>query len=211
MGVPGIDYEVCAMEFEDDHTARRTRRRSVKSKEDLLDALSHGEKFEYLFFWGHQPSADGSITKSCFSQWFEAPFEKDGRSYPTAEHFMMAGKAELFGDSVMRDAILAADSPGKAKALGRKVQGFDEAKWLERRWDIVVEANMLKFGQNQDLREFLLATNDKVLVEASPFDKIWGIGMAVSHADALDPSKWKGLNLLGFALMEVRRNSRRQS
>jgi len=180
----------------------------LRSREDLLAALARGIAVEYLFFWGHRPSADGSITKSCFSQWFEQPFEKGGTRYRTAEHFMMAHKAELFGDTAMREAILNADSPGKAKALGRKVRDFDEAVWLEHRWDIVVEANMLKFGQNERLREYLLTTGDKVIVEASPFDRIWGIGMAASHAEAYDPAKWKGLNLLGFALMDVRERLR---
>jgi hypothetical protein len=180
----------------------------MRSVNDVIEALGRGEPVEYLFFWGHRPSADGSITKACFSQWFEAPFEKDGRRYQTAEHFMMAGKAELFGDLAMRDAILEAADPRKAKALGRKVKGFDELTWLEHRWRIVVEANLLKFGQNTAIREFLLATGDKVLVEASPFDRIWGIGLAATREEALDPSRWKGLNLLGFALMEVRERLR---
>jgi ribA/ribD-fused uncharacterized protein len=180
----------------------------VRSVQDLLDAKARGEEIDYLFFWGHRPSADGSITKSCFSQWFVAPFEKDGIRYPTAEHFMMAGKAGLFGDTEVRDAILNTTDPGKAKALGRKVKDFVDAAWREHRWEIVVEANLLKFGRNPEMRDFLLTTGDKVLVEASPVDSIWGIGLAATSEAALNPARWKGLNLLGFALMEVRERLR---
>jgi ribA/ribD-fused uncharacterized protein len=100
--------------------------------------------------------------------------------------------------------ILAAKHPGEAKKLGREVQGFDETLWLEHRSDIVLRANLAKFGQQEALRTFLLNTGDRILVEASPDDQIWGIGLAEDHPDAAVPDRWKGLNLLGFALMEVR-------
>jgi len=99
----------------------------VRTVQESIAARERGETFEFPFFRGHRKSASGETTKSCFSQWYEAAFEKDGVTYPTAEHFMMAKKAELFGDAEARDAILAATAPGKAKALGRKVKGFDEA------------------------------------------------------------------------------------
>lgn len=176
----------------------------MKTTEDLLAALSRGEHIDYLFFWGHRPRADGSIGSSCMSQWFEAPFEADGCRFATAEHYMMAGKAALFGDGAAREQILAAADPGKAKALGRKVKGFDEALWLQHRWDIVVNANRLKFSQNPRLGRFLLSTGSQVLVEASPLDTIWGIGLAADAPQAREPAAWRGLNLLGFALMQVR-------
>jgi ribA/ribD-fused uncharacterized protein len=117
---------------------------------------------------------------------------------------MMAGKARLFGDTDGVAAVLRAASPGAAKAAGRKVRGFDKDRWTTARYDIVVTGNLAEFGQHPDLRDFLLATGRKVLVEASPYDRIWGIGMAASNPDAARPSRWRGLNLLGFALMEVR-------
>ena len=117
---------------------------------------------------------------------------------------MMAEKARLFGDQAALSMVLAATTPGAAKAAGRNVRGFDEEKWLAQRWDIVVRANRAKFSQNQALRTFLLNTGDRVLVEASPVDAIWGIGMAADDADAQHPAAWQGLNLLGFALMAVR-------
>lgn len=170
----------------------------------LIDDLEQGKTHEYLLFWGHRSPASGVVTKSCFSQWFDAPFESGGHRYRTAEHFMMAHKAELFGDLRTRDEVLAADDPGKAKALGRQVENFVEDVWVRHRWDIVVQANLLKFGQHDGLLRFLLGTGRKVLVEASPLDKIWGIGLSADVPEANDPRKWNGLNLLGFALMEVR-------
>jgi ribA/ribD-fused uncharacterized protein len=174
------------------------------SVEDLVRAMDKGLRPKYLFFWGHQPNADGSIGNSCFSQWFNAGFEVEGQRYATAEHFMMAGKARLFGDDAVLARILACGSPAQAKTLGRHVEGFDEAAWQQARFDIVVRANEAKFSQNAAMRDHLLATGDRVLVEASPVDRIWGIGLAANDEAASKPRKWRGLNLLGFALMEVR-------
>ena len=171
---------------------------------DLLAHIATGTQPDYLLFWGHRPSRDGSIGKTCMSQWFEAGFAVDGLRYPTAEHFMMAGKARLFGDGEIAGQILAAAEPGAVKALGRKIRGFDEATWVAHRSGIVEAANLAKFSQNPALRDFLLATGEKVLVEASPVDAIWGIGLAADDARAQDPAQWPGLNLLGFALMQVR-------
>jgi len=129
----------------------------------------------------------------------------DGQRYPTAEHFMMAEKAALFGDLAARARVLEAPTPGAAKALGRDVLGFDEAVWLANRFAIVVRANQAKFTQHPELGAFLKQTGSRILVEASPVDNIWGIGLAQDDARANDPSQWEGLNLLGFALMEIRR------
>lgn len=171
---------------------------------DLIASLGQGYPPKYLFFWGHQPQKDGTIGKSCFSQWFDAAFTVDGTSYPTAEHFMMAEKARLFADEGSRARILSAATPAQAKKLGRGVQGFDDTTWNDARFGIVVKGNLAKFSQNPPLAEFLHQTGDRVLVEASPVDRIWGIGMAAAEAEALGPHRWPGLNLLGFALMEVR-------
>lgn len=117
---------------------------------------------------------------------------------------MMAEKARLFGDEVTRAEILKADGPKAAKQLGRSVKNFDDALWEEKRFEFVVEGNHAKFKQNPELGSFLIGTGDKVLVEASPLDRIWGIGLGANAASATDPRQWRGLNLLGFALMEVR-------
>jgi ribA/ribD-fused uncharacterized protein len=100
--------------------------------------------------------------------------------------------------------MLADDDPGKAKSAGRKVRSFDEATWAEHRYGLVVAANEAKLGRHSALRGFLLATGDRVLVEAGPYDTVWGIGLAASQPEAARPSAWRGLNLLGFALMDVR-------
>ena len=159
---------------------------------------------KFLFFWGHQPNKDGSISKTCFSQWWVSSFEVDKVIYKTAEHWMMAKKAELFKDHAILEKILQAKSPAEAKKFGREVKNYNETLWLAARFDIVKEGNYHKFSQNPELKTFLLNTKERVIVEASPVDAIWGIGMAGDHKDILNPEKWRGLNLLGFALMEVR-------
>jgi ribA/ribD-fused uncharacterized protein len=180
----------------------------ARDRETLAALVQSGARLKYLFFWGHQPLPGGEIGKPCLSQWWPAPFTVDGDTYPTAEHFMMAEKARLFGDEETRARILQASHPKAAKALGRKVRGFSEESWCAGRFEIVVRGNLAKFGQNPALREFLENTGDRVLVEASPVDRIWGIGLAADDPRAEYPDQWRGLNLLGFALMEVRRQFR---
>lgn len=159
---------------------------------------------KYLFFWGHRPSKNGSVTASCFSQWWEQSFTVDKIDYASAEHWMMAEKAKLFGDADTKELILKAKSPGEAKKLGRKVKKFDPIKWDQEKYTIVINGNFHKFQQHPEMREFLVNTGKRVLVEASPVDPIWGIGLAADNEAAQHPIRWKGENLLGFALMEVR-------
>jgi ribA/ribD-fused uncharacterized protein len=175
----------------------------IRSKQDLISCLNAGNKVKYVFFWGHQKPTVG-VTKSCFSQWYESPFEANGNSFQTAEHFMMYEKAMLFGDNIAAERILATSNPGEAKAIGREVIGFEQPAWEAQRFEIVVSANVAKFGGAPELKEFLLKTGNRVLVEASPVDRIWGIGLAVDDSLCENPNKWKGENLLGFALMEAR-------
>ncbi|MFS2035384.1 NADAR family protein [Polaromonas sp. CT11-55] len=174
--------------------------------ENLRSRFNGGERLKFVFFWGHQPSKHG-VTASCFSQWYGAPFVVDGQLYPTAEHFMMAEKALLFGDQETRAKVLQATNPGAAKALGRQVRDFNEALWLEHRFSIVLRANEAKFAQNSELRQFLQKTGDRILVEASPVDRVWGIGLTQDDEKVNNPNQWEGLNLLGFALMQVRRDA----
>ncbi len=169
----------------------------------LLKRAESGQKQKYVFFWGHREKPE-QVTKVCFSQWYSASFSVDGRRYPTSEHWMMAEKARLFGDMEIYEKVFSAGSPGAAKALGRQVSGFDANIWDAEKYEIVVEGNRYKFGQNLKLTEFLIGTGKRVIVEASPLDEIWGIGLAVEDDRVENPRKWKGENLLGFALMEVR-------
>lgn len=176
----------------------------IRNNEDLIKYLNNGADAEYVFFWGHQKPKKG-ISKSCFSQWYESPFNYDGKHFETAEHFMMYEKARLFCDDASADKVLSALSAKKAKEIGREVRGFNQGVWEANRFEIVVTANLAKFSANSALRDFLLGTDGKVLVEASPVDRVWGIGLAKDDSRCDDPRKWKGLNLLGYALMEVRK------
>jgi len=170
----------------------------------LIREVEEGLQPDYMLFWGHRQKRDGIVDPSCLSQWFPIAFEVAGERYATAEHWMMASKASLFADAAMRRRILKTTDPGEAKALGRKVRGFDDARWAAARYEIVVEGSVHKFASHPKLRDFLLATGDRVLVEASPRDRIWGIGLGRNNTDATNPSRWRGQNLLGFALMEAR-------
>lgn len=176
----------------------------MQNRQQLITAINEGFTPKYLFFWGHTPSATGEITKSCLSQWYESAFVLDGVNYPTAEHYMMASKAKLFNDHENLAKILACQTPAEAKKLGRAVKNFDGETWQQHAFDIVVQANISKFSQNPTLKAFLLATGQTVLVEASPLDTIWGIGLGQDNAKAQDPQTWRGENLLGFALMTAR-------
>lgn len=176
----------------------------IRDIEELIRHVKAGNRVEYLFFWGHQLEPNGTVSKSCLSNWYPAPFMLNGIRYVTTEHYMMAQKAELFGDPGVHHAIMQAGTPKEAKQLGRKVSGFDGSVWDAHRMDIMVEGNESKFTQNAALGQFLLSTGDAVLVEASPHDSIWGIGMPEHHPSIQDPTQWSGLNLMGFALMEVR-------
>jgi ribA/ribD-fused uncharacterized protein len=172
--------------------------------EQLQQACAAGDSFDYLYFWGHSRAAGAPVGKSCLSQWYPSAFTLAGICYATAEHYMMAGKARLFDDAEALQRILAACSPNEVKAIGREIRGFDEALWRESRQAIVFEGNLGKFSQNPELARYLLGTAPRVLVEASPVDPVWGIGLAEGDSNAHAPATWRGLNLLGFALMQVR-------
>ncbi len=173
-------------------------------KYSIQQLINSPQQQKFLFFWGHQPSKSGEITSSCLSQWWESSFIENGVIYKTAEHWMMAQKALLFNDYTIYHKIGEVQTPGEAKKLGREVTGFIPKLWDQKKYEIVVRGNLLKFSQNEELKSFLLSTKNRVLVEASPVDQIWGIGMAADHPEVTTPYNWKGENLLGFALMEVR-------
>lgn len=144
------------------------------------------------------------LTGGCMSQWSKFGFVVDGVYYKYAEQYMMAEKARLFGDEKMREKIMRQTSPMIMKRLGRAVSGFDEKKWSEVSYGIVLKGNFAKFSQNENLKEYLLSTGNAVLAEANPRDTIWGIGMTEDEAIRVVEKDWKGRNLLGKALMEVR-------
>ena len=152
------------------------------------------ETATHIYFWG-----------SIYSQWAKTSFKDDSnRVFTTAEQFMMHSKALLFGDHQIAEEILKTNDPKKQKALGRKVKGFSEKLWNAHKLEIVIKGNYLKFTQNENLKKQLLATGNKVLVEGSPYDKIWGVGIKYDDPLILNESNWRGENLLGKALMKVR-------
>jgi ribA/ribD-fused uncharacterized protein len=165
------------------------------AKHDDFDGAQIIETATMVLFW--QPPA-------VFGQWTPSPFVVDEVHYSCAEQYMMAEKARLFGDEAVRAQILASASPREHKALGRKIAGFVNETWDAERLAIVVRGNHAKFGQNPSMRAQLLATADKLLVEASPLDRIWGVGLRADDPRIHDPASWRGLNLLGEALMQVR-------
>lgn len=148
-----------------------------------------------LFFWG-----------SVYSQWYTTPnqFSEDGVSYSSAEKYMMMKKAELMKDYGMHQKMLPLHDPRELKKLGREVKNWDESLWDVHKVDIVTRANFLKFYCNSDLLETMEEHKDLTIVEASPYDSVWGIGLGVEDDDVLDESKWKGSNLLGVSIMNAR-------
>lgn len=159
------------------------------------------ENLEFLFFWGHQSN---EITKSCLSQWWASDFCVGDNKYWCMEQYMMAEKARLFSDKKILEQILNSNSQHEIKSLGRKVKNFVQEVWDKAKHSIILTGSYYKFTQNDKLKEFLIGTGDKILVEASPYDAVWGIKMDVNDKDINNPLKWRGRNMLGFALMEVR-------
>ncbi len=155
--------------------------------------MSNKEKF--VFFWE---------SFSPFSQWHVKPFIVDGITFNTAEKWMMYQKALLFNDNNTANKILKTNSAKTQKSLGREVVGFKDSVWKENRERIVYEGNFHKFTQNKDILKMLLNTKGKTIVEASPSDQIWGIGLHKTDSRALNKSTWKGLNLLGYILTKLR-------
>lgn len=155
---------------------------------------------KFVFFWGGWPS-----------QWSKSPFEIDGIPYNCGEQFMMAEKARVFNDPSNEAQILVTTNPGTQKALGRAVVGFDADLWNSICRGIVFRGNLARFEQNETLRDHLLATGNRTLVEASPKDRIWGIGLHQDDPRAQVPEEWRGRNWLGIALMQVRDELKRRT
>lgn len=170
----------------------------------LTERYDRGESLEFIFFWAHAKKLGRSVGEFVLSQWYPSPFSVNEVMYKTAAHWMMARKAALFGDRVNFEKIIQADRYEDLKMLSRGIKHFDESVWREWKYEIVKEGNFHKFNQNKKLKAYLLSTTDRVLVEASPCDRVWGIGLPEESKYISDPYSWNGLNLLGFALMEVR-------
>jgi ribA/ribD-fused uncharacterized protein len=184
-----------------------------------------GPEYPYVLFWEWDITPSNPASMACFSQWFDRTFaEPDDPSvvYKTAEHYMMYHKALLFDPSVAQ-SILKAATPEEAKQRGREIKHFDRAVWARKSDGIVERGNYLKFGQNEDLKGYLLDTGEKVMVEASPTDRVWGIGFSVENAPGREKewgdNRWVcgGLcvgsadHRMGLALTRAKKQLRKES
>lgn len=138
------------------------------------------------------------------SNWYPSPFEVGGICFSSVEQYMMYEKAVTFGDLTTAKQILAESDTAKIKAYGRRVANYEETVWNGIRQIVVYGGLLAKFSQNKDLREKLKATGSEILAECAVRDTIWGIGLSMRDPDRLNMQKWRGQNLLGFALMQVR-------
>lgn len=142
----------------------------------------------------------------CFSNWHHSPGQLTlrGLSFDHTEGAFMYLKARFFGDHEVAALAAHEPDPRKVKALGRQVKGYDDAAWTCVREGLMAYCNLLKYAQNAAMREELISTGSRILVEASPYDRVWGVGLAENDPLILDPANWRGTNLLGAALMTVR-------
>ena len=171
-----------------------TSKEITKGTDSLLSIVDVSKENKFEFFWG-----------GIFSQWAKYNFTDEyGVIYNCAEQYMMAQKAKVFQDKETYDKIMASTNPKEQKALGRKIKNFNDETWDKYKIDVVRTGTYLKFLQHPELKEYLLSTGNKVIVEASPYDKVWGIGLSETDPLRLDPKNWKGQNLLGFIIMQVR-------
>jgi ribA/ribD-fused uncharacterized protein len=169
----------------------------------LTERFDKGESLEFIFFCDYV-SGLRSQGEFMLSQWYPSPFSVNEIVYKSAGHWMMARKALLSGDRETFKKIIEADRPEQVKMLAARISGFDEVGWTESRHEIVREGNFHKFNQSKKLRTYLLSTRDAILTEANPLDVVWGIGLSKDSRLIKNPYTWRGLNLLGFALMEIR-------
>ena len=154
-------------------------------------------KEDFIFFWN-----------GTFSQWTPSDFVIDGIKNVTAEQYMMAKKAELFEDADAYIQIMKSKNPSEQKRLGRSVKNFDKDLWEKVCRKIVYDGNKAKFSQNPTMKAELMATGELEIVEASPYDKIWGIGLHETDPRAWDKATWQGKNWLGIEIMKVRKKLR---
>lgn len=175
--------------------------------EQKLATLGYTPKSDmnFVYFWKPRPKTKGVIDEACCCQWWFSNFTFRGMRHATAEHAMMYTKAKMFDDQQAMDAIREERQPHAVKAIGRQVLGFDGAKWDAESYELVRDINLEKYRQDKRLLDWLKTLpKNTVFVEASPFDRIWGIGLADDGTtDLSNIANWQGMNKLGFAITEV--------
>ena len=138
------------------------------------------------------------------SNWFLSPFTVDGTAFSSMEQYIMYRKCRLFGDDAHAAAVMQTDEPGEQRAIGRQAEGYQETVWAGIRQAVAFRGLYAKFSQNEVLKELLLGTGDAIIVECVGIDTVWSCGYWLENDARLDLSRWRGQNILGFALMEVR-------
>ena len=150
----------------------------------------------------HNPSEENGY----LSNWYKSEFIAEGKTFSSMEQYMMYKKAMTFDDKEIAAKILKTEDVAQIKALGREVHNYNDTVWNGVRQIIVYKGLLEKFSQNSELRKELKDTNDSILAECAVKDRIWGIGLSMTDPDRFNMSKWKGPNLLGFTLMQIRSN-----
>ncbi|NBO22655.1 NADAR family protein [bacterium] len=154
--------------------------------------ITHNSPF--VFFW-----------RGKFSQWVKHPLLIDGVEYCCCEQYMMYQKALIFNDLESAEKIMSTSSPRQHQLLGREIKNFEQSVWDSHKFAVVYKGNYYKYKQNEELKNLLFSFPDNsIFVEASPIDKVWGVGRSVEETECSDPSKWLGINLLGNVLTSVR-------
>ncbi|KAI6190734.1 NADAR domain-containing protein [Aphelenchoides bicaudatus] len=171
----------------DMHTANNYSLPTMKTVTSVVDG-----KTIYPFYTTRYP----------FSNFY--PVEFTATTFYSSEQYFMYRKATQFNDAFSQQQLLKERDPKACKSIGRQVRNFDKDVWTSVSFGIMLQALRAKFSHNQNLKDYLLATGDGILVESAPRDRLWGIGMGENNPDVADPAKWKGRNLLGKALMQVR-------
>jgi len=174
------------------------------TKKELITTQQSKPLQNYIAFFGVRNKSIDNPNEDCLSNFFIASFKVDTHTYICVEQYMMAGKALLFKDEIKFKEIMSETNPANMKRLGKQVTGFDPAVWKRNKIRIVREGVLAKFSQHIALKNYLLSTGTNVLIEAAPYDAIWGVGCEAHNPNLIYPEKWPGSNLLGFILMDVR-------
>ena len=171
-----------------------------KPKKDIIkDKLTiSGEETDAVYF--HLPDEPNGY----LSNWYISPFDLDGQHFTSVEQYIMYRKCMAFGDTVSAAAVLQTSDTARQQGIGRQAAGYIDSVWAGKRQMIVVRGLLAKFSQNEELKQKLLHTDDAILVECAGSDKIWACGIRLNDDRRRDAANWTGMNILGFALMEVR-------
>lgn len=138
------------------------------------------------------------------SNWYPSTFELDGLTFSSVEQYIMYKKCMQFGDREAANAVMATHSPAKQQAIARKAKGYNDVVWKGLRQPVAMRGLFEKFKQSPNLLEQLLETRDSYLVECAVSDRSWACGISLYDDARFNLANWKGSNILGFALMEVR-------